>query len=130
MISFSALNKDSQDLLKLKGFFRNDIREDGRNFSDRFTAIIYDLIFGFGNLTPIFFNVCLKKRRNYKVHRGLYSSRTTSSQWKAQGRDNSSSRVFGSSQVHIGSTMVVSGVNLLIGTPSTIMPDSGDIGSF
>ena len=61
MISFSALNKDSQDLLKLKGFFRNDIREDGRNFSDRFTAIIYDLIFGFGNLTPIFFNVCLKK---------------------------------------------------------------------
>jgi hypothetical protein len=38
MISFSALNKDSQDLLKLKGFFRNDIREDGRNFSDRFTT--------------------------------------------------------------------------------------------
>ena len=58
------------------------------------------------------------------------SSLSTNTQWKAQGRDNNSIRVFGSAQVHIGSTMVVSGVNLLVGSPSATLPDSGDIGLF
>ena len=38
--------------------------------------------------------------------------------------------LYGSSQVHIGKTIVTTGVNLMIGTTSDTCPDKGDIGSY
>ena len=39
-----------------------------------------------------------------------------------------SQRICGSSQVQIGHTLVACGVNILVGNPSHLKPDCGDIG--
>ena len=105
-------SEEPQELLVLRKFLSNRIREDGRSFEERLHRNHNNYL--------SFHIVILYDSRQWKIHRRPYLQRLP----------NSNNVFLGSSQVHCGNTMLACGVKLLVGTTSALFPDHGDVGMF